>query len=101
MALAVTHLSKAYGGVEAVRGVSFEVGAGEMVALIGPNGAGKTTCFNILNGQLAPDAGEVRLDDALSRDFSYWRAAIGAVILVLVLAVPGGVAGYARRWLRS
>jgi branched-chain amino acid transport system permease protein len=41
------------------------------------------------------------LDDALSRDFSYWRAAIGAVILVLVLAVPGGVAGYARRWLRS
>jgi branched-chain amino acid transport system ATP-binding protein len=62
MALAVTHLSKAYGGVEAVRDVSFDVAAGEMVALIGPNGAGKTTCFNILNGQLAPDAGDVRLD---------------------------------------
>jgi len=41
------------------------------------------------------------LDDSLSRDFSYWRAAIGAVILVLVLAFPGGVAGYIRRWLRS
>jgi branched-chain amino acid transport system ATP-binding protein len=62
MALAVTHLSKAYGGIEAVRDVSFDVAAGEMVALIGPNGAGKTTCFNILNGQLAPDAGDVRLD---------------------------------------
>jgi branched-chain amino acid transport system permease protein len=41
------------------------------------------------------------LDDSLSRDFSYWRAAIGAVILLLVLAFPGGVAGYAKRWLRS
>ena len=58
----VSRLSKAYGGVEAVRDVSFGVAAGEMVALIGPNGAGKTTCFNMLNGQLAPDAGDVRLD---------------------------------------
>ena len=41
------------------------------------------------------------LDDALSRDFNYWRAATGAVILLLVLAFPAGVAGYARRWLRS
>ena len=61
MALAVTGLSKAYGGVQAVRGVSFGVAAGEMVALIGPNGAGKTTCFNMLNGQLMPDSGEIRL----------------------------------------
>ena len=35
----------------------FDVAAGEMVALIGPNGAGKTTCFNLINGQLKPDAG--------------------------------------------
>jgi branched-chain amino acid transport system ATP-binding protein len=62
--LAVSALSKAYGGVQALRDVSFELGAGERVALIGPNGAGKTTCFNILNGQIAPDAGEVRLDGA-------------------------------------
>ena len=60
--LSVSHLSKAYGGVRALRDVSFTVSAGERVALIGPNGAGKTTCFNVLNGQLAPDAGEVRLD---------------------------------------
>jgi branched-chain amino acid transport system ATP-binding protein len=59
--LSVKNLSKAYGGVQALRAVSFEVGAGELVAMIGPNGAGKTTCFNILNGQLAPDSGEVRL----------------------------------------
>ena len=41
--------------------VSFALGAGEMLALIGPNGAGKTTCFNMVGGQLAPDAGSVRL----------------------------------------
>ena len=60
--LAVRNLSKSYGGVRALAGVSFDVAAGEMVAMIGPNGAGKTTCFNVLNGQLSPDAGEVLLD---------------------------------------
>lgn len=62
MALEVTRISKAYGGVQAVREVSFSVSPGERVALIGPNGAGKTTCFNMLNGQIAPDSGEIRLD---------------------------------------
>jgi len=59
--LAIDHLSKAFGGVNAVADVSFCVNAGERVALIGPNGAGKTTCFNLVNGQLAPDAGTVSL----------------------------------------
>src|SRR5207244_12256904 len=59
--LEVAALSKAFGGVQAVRDVSFAVRAGQMIALIGPNGAGKTTCFNLTNGQLAPDAGVVRL----------------------------------------
>ena len=62
--LSVSRLTKAYGGVQALRGVSFDVAAGERVALIGPNGAGKTTCFNILDGQLAADSGEVRLSGA-------------------------------------
>jgi len=62
-ALAVTRISKAYGGVRAVREVSFGVAPGEMVAIIGPNGAGKTTCFNMVNGQLAPDSGEIRLGE--------------------------------------
>ena len=64
MALTVSHVSKAYGGVEAVRDVSFSVAPGELVAIIGPNGAGKTTCFNMVNGQLAPDAGDIRLGGA-------------------------------------
>ena len=56
-------LEKAFGGVKAVDGVSFAVEAGRLLALIGPNGAGKTTCFNLLNGQLRPDAGQVLLGD--------------------------------------
>ena len=63
-ALEVRGLSKAYGGVQALREVSFEVAAGERVALIGPNGAGKTTCFNVVNGQLGADSGDVRLAGA-------------------------------------
>jgi len=59
--LTVERLSKSFGGVEAVRDVSFEVAGGELVALIGPNGAGKSTCFNLINGQLIPDAGTVTL----------------------------------------
>ena len=61
-ALVVQRLAKSYGGVQALRGVSFTVSSGELVAMIGPNGAGKTTCFNLLNGQLAPDAGQITLD---------------------------------------
>ncbi len=59
--LEVRDLARSFGGVKAVDGVSFAVEAGRMLALIGPNGAGKTTCFNMLNGQLKPDKGEVVL----------------------------------------
>jgi branched-chain amino acid transport system ATP-binding protein len=79
-ALAVHGLAKSYGGVQALRGVSFAVSTGELVAMIGPNGAGKTTCFNLVNGQLAPDAGEIRLDGEslvgrAPRDI--WRLGVG------------------------
>jgi branched-chain amino acid transport system ATP-binding protein len=60
--LAVSHIAKSYGGVRAVDDVSFSVDRGEIVALIGPNGAGKSTCFNILNGQIAPNRGSVKLN---------------------------------------
>lgn len=59
--LEVRNLSKSFGGVQAVKGVNFDLKEGEFLALIGPNGAGKTTCFNMLNGYLKPDAGSVSL----------------------------------------
>ena len=52
---------KRFGGREALRGVSFAAGAGELVAVIGPNGAGKTTLLSILAGILKPDGGELAL----------------------------------------
>jgi len=59
--LSVRGLRKVFGGVRAVDDVSLDLRRGEIRALIGPNGAGKTTFFNMLTGQLRPDAGEVRL----------------------------------------
>jgi branched-chain amino acid transport system ATP-binding protein len=78
--LAVAHLTRSFGGVHAVRDVSFEVAAGELLALIGPNGAGKTTCFNMLNGQLPADGGSVRLEarEILGlRPREVWRLGVG------------------------
>ena len=60
--LEVRDIAKSFGGVEAVRGVSFDVREGEILGLIGPNGSGKSTLFNCILGQLSPSRGEVRLD---------------------------------------
>jgi len=60
-ALVVEGLTKTFGGVKAVNGVSFTLEENELLALIGPNGAGKSTCFNMLNGQLPPNSGSIRL----------------------------------------
>jgi branched-chain amino acid transport system ATP-binding protein len=60
--LEVRDLAKAFGGIRAVDGVSFEVREGEILGLIGPNGSGKSTLFNCILGQLAPSSGEVRID---------------------------------------
>jgi len=78
--LSVRHLRKAFGGVQAVDDVSFSVAAGELLALIGPNGAGKTTCFNLVNGQLAPDMGEVLLREQRISGLQprhIWRLGVG------------------------
>jgi branched-chain amino acid transport system ATP-binding protein len=79
-ALEVRDLAKSYGGVQALRSVSFSVAAGELVALIGPNGAGKTTCFDVLNGQTPADAGTVELGGRSLLGLSpqrIWRLGVG------------------------
>jgi len=60
--LVVNDIAKSFGGIKAVRGVSFAVKDRTLHALIGPNGAGKTTAFNLLSGMFPPDRGSVTLD---------------------------------------
>ena len=69
-AIEVRDLRKAYGPVEAVRGLSFEVERGEVYGLLGPNGAGKTTTVEILEGYRRRSAGDVRVlgHDPAERD---------------------------------
>jgi len=57
--LEVHELAKSFGGVQAVKNLSFHLAEGQLLAMIGPNGAGKSTCFNLINGQLRPDFGSV------------------------------------------
>jgi ABC-2 type transport system ATP-binding protein len=59
----VRDLKKSYGSIEALRGVGFQIKAGEIVGLLGPNGAGKTTIIKILTGYLQPDDGVVLVDN--------------------------------------
>ena len=76
--LAVTSVSKHFLGLKAVDEVSLAVTRGEIVSIIGPNGAGKTTFFNLLTGQLAPTAGDVRLrGEPINRLAPHERARLG------------------------
>src|SRR5205814_8425889 len=61
--LSVEHVSKRFGGVQALGDVSFDVIEGEIFGLIGPNGAGKTTVFNCVSGLVQPDQGNIRFRD--------------------------------------
>jgi branched-chain amino acid transport system ATP-binding protein len=63
-ALLTTHaISKTFGGVKAVDGVTLELREGEILGFLGPNGAGKTTLFSLIAGSLRPTSGEVRLEE--------------------------------------
>jgi branched-chain amino acid transport system ATP-binding protein len=83
--LAVRDLEKVFGGVRAVDGVNFDIAKGEFLALIGPNGAGKSTCFNIINGQLRPDKGDVLLEGRSIAGLpprAIWRRGVGRTFQV-------------------
>jgi branched-chain amino acid transport system ATP-binding protein len=60
--LQVDAISRRFGGLNALKDVSFSIHPGEIVGLIGPNGAGKTTCFNVVSGVMPPSAGVIRFD---------------------------------------
>jgi branched-chain amino acid transport system ATP-binding protein len=108
--LEVRGVSKRFGGVHAVKDVSFRVEKGMVKALIGPNGAGKTTLFNLVSGFVAPDAGTVRFRGApiegrpphrvaglgLSRTFQHIRLFAGMTALenVMVGRHPRSRAGF-------
>ncbi len=73
--LELRNVTKTFGGLVAVNGVSFTVEPGAVTALIGPNGAGKSTLFNLITGMLAPSAGEIvfggrRIDALMSREIT-------------------------------
>ena len=91
-AIEIEGLRKAYGDVEAVRGISFTVAAGEVFCLLGPNGAGKTTTTEILEGYRARSAGEVRV---LGHDPEDGPSAIPTACWLMVRK-PAGSPGRAR-----
>ncbi|MBK0393803.1 ABC transporter ATP-binding protein [Ramlibacter algicola] len=107
--LDVANLNKHFGGLHAVRNVSFQVRAGEIVGILGPNGAGKTTLYNLLTGFIPPDPGARVLFDGhdvlgrpphriaalgISRTFQLCRPFLGLTVLENV--VVGGL-GTGRR----
>ena len=76
--LDVSNVSKSFGSLVAVRGVSLAVAPGELRAVIGPNGAGKTTFFNLISGLFAPSAGTIVFDGQdITRLVPHRRVALG------------------------
>jgi branched-chain amino acid transport system ATP-binding protein len=86
--LEVRGLTKAFRGLVAVKDVSFQVAAREIVALIGPNGAGKTTCFNLIAGALAPTSGTVMLDGKALTGLAPEQIAVRGLIRTFQIVRP-------------
>ncbi len=92
--LQARNLTKRFGGVKAVDGVSLTVMPGEIVSLIGPNGAGKTTTFNLISGVLPPSSGEILFrgeDTARWRSYEFAAKGIGRTFQNLALFRHGTV----------
>ena len=111
--LSVKGVTKRFGGLVAVNGISFDVGHHEMIGVIGPNGSGKTTMMNMISGAFKPSAGSIsmkgrRLSDmpaqkiareGVGRTFQLVRLLPGLNVLENVKA--GSVFGHRRRWGRD
>jgi branched-chain amino acid transport system ATP-binding protein len=105
--LTVEGVSKRFGGLKAVDGMSLKLGAAGIVGLIGPNGAGKTTLFNCIAGSLKPDAGAIRFEGraidglrpdeifrlGLARTFQIPKPFMAMTVRENVMAAPLGQAG--------
>jgi len=97
--LVLNTVVKRFGGVEALCGVSFAVGRGELVGLIGPNGSGKTTLLNVIGGLDRADGGAIILDDAHLEGLpphSIARKGLGRTFQILMLAGDTRAADLAR-----
>lgn len=90
--LRLENVGKSYGGVAALRGVSFAVGAGEIVGLMGANGAGKTTTFSLIAGTQRPSSGEIWFDGArIDRRPAYAAARLGIARTFQIVRPFGGL----------
>jgi len=90
--LRLDNVGKSYGGVAALRGVSFTVAAGEIVGLMGANGAGKTTAFSLIAGTQRPTTGEIWFDGArIDRKPPYAAARLGIARTFQIVRPFGGL----------
>ena len=90
--LRLDNVGKSYGGVAALRGLSFTVAAGEIVGLMGANGAGKTTAFSLIAGTQRPTSGEIWFDGArIDRKPPYAAARLGVARTFQIVRPFGGL----------
>lgn len=111
--LSVRNVTKRFGGLIAVSGMTFDVGEHEMIGVIGPNGSGKTTMMNMISGAFKPTEGRISLKgreisnlppqkisrEGVGRTFQLVRLLPGLSVLENVMA--GAVFGHRRRWGRD
>ncbi len=88
--LEVQGISKTFGGLQAVKDLTFNLEAGEILGIIGPNGAGKTTAFNMIAGTFAPDAGRIRFKGEDITGLRPWDVSHRKVARTFQLSKPFG-----------